>query len=58
MEKGIQIIKSIDSTNLTLEKVEIGLNTIERMHHKSLKFNWHVNKSSSKFIKWISNLMH
>lgn len=38
MEKGIQIIKSIDSTNLTLEKVEIGLNTIERMHHKSLEF--------------------
>lgn len=38
MENGNQIVKSINSTNLTLEQVEIGINTIERMHQKSLEF--------------------
>lgn len=38
MEEKNQIIKAINSTNFTLEQVEIGLNSIERMHQKSLEF--------------------
>ena len=38
MDERNQIIKAVNSTTFTLEQVEIGLNTIERMHQKTLEF--------------------